>query len=83
MLDALSRKAVGWAITAHMHATIQAIQAFQRALAERRPPRGTIHHSDQSTQYACEKYRVLLERQCLQASTRGRSGSSTAPGAAC
>lgn len=67
VLDAFSRKVVGWALDAHLRASL-AIEALQQALAARRPPRGLIHHSDQGTQYACEEYRTLLEQHGLQAS---------------
>jgi transposase InsO family protein len=67
VLDAFSRKVVGWAIDEHLRAGL-AIQALQQALAARCPPPGLIHHSDRGTQYACEDYRALLERHGLQAS---------------
>ena len=67
VLDAFSRKVVGWAIDDHLRASL-AVQALQQALAARRPPPGLIHHSDRGTQYACEDYRVLLEQHGLQAS---------------
>ena len=67
VLDAFSRKVVGWAIDAHLRASL-AVEALQQALAARHPPRGMIHHSDQGTQYACEEYRMLLEQHGLQAS---------------
>ena len=67
VLDAFSRKVVGWAIDDHLRASL-AVQALQQALAGRRPPPGLIHHSDRGTQYACEQYRALLERHDLQAS---------------
>jgi transposase InsO family protein len=67
VLDAFSRKVVGWALDGHLRASL-AVQALQRALAARRPPPGLIHHSDRGTQYACEEYRTLLEQHGLRAS---------------
>jgi len=67
VLDAFSRKVVGWAMAQTLEAVL-AVEALQRALADRRPPPGLIHHSDQGTQYACHHYRDLLERYGLQAS---------------
>jgi transposase InsO family protein len=67
VLDAFSRKVVGWAI-AHTLEAVLAVEALQRALSDRRPPPGLIHHSDRGTQYACHHYRDLLERHGLQAS---------------
>jgi putative transposase len=67
VLDAFSRKVVGWAMAVHLQGSL-AIEALQRALAQRRPPPGLIHHSDQGTQYACEEYRLVLKQHGLQAS---------------
>ena len=67
VLDAFSRKVVGWAMAQTLEAVL-AVEALQRALADRRPPPGLIHHSDQGSQYACRHYRDLLERHGLQAS---------------
>jgi putative transposase len=67
VLDAYSRKVVGWALADHLRASL-AGQALERALADRRPPPGLIHHSDRGIQYACQEYRALLERHSLQAS---------------
>lgn len=67
VLDAFSRKVVGWAMAQTLEAVV-AVEALQRALADRRPPPGLIHHSDRGSQYACRHYRDLLERHGLQAS---------------
>jgi putative transposase len=67
VLDAFSRKVVGWAMADHLQASLAA-QALQRALAERRPAPGLIHHSDRGTQYACAEYRAILQQHRLQAS---------------
>ncbi|HET9785380.1 MAG TPA: IS3 family transposase [Terriglobales bacterium] len=67
VLDAFSRKVVGWALDDHLRASL-AVLALARALARRRPGRGLIHHSDRGTHYACREYRALLERYGLRAS---------------
>ena len=67
VLDAFSRKVVGWAIADHLRASL-AVLALLRALRARRPARDLIHHSDRGTQYACTAYRRPLERYGLQAS---------------
>ena len=47
ILDAFSRKVVGWAIADHLGASL-AIEALDMALAARNPPpMSLIHHSDQ------------------------------------
>ena len=67
VLDAYSRKVVGWALDDHLKASL-AVQVLQQAVASRRPPPGLIHHSDRGVQYACGEYRALLELHDLQAS---------------
>jgi putative transposase len=59
ILDAWSRKVVGYAISRSMDARI-AVAALKAAIRTRTPPRGCIHHSDRGSQYASEVYRALL-----------------------
>ena len=49
MLDAYSRKVVGWAVD-HTLAARLPIAALTHALAERHPPPGLVHHSDRGVQ---------------------------------
>jgi putative transposase len=68
VLDAFSRRVVGWALETHLQASL-AIAALQMALAARRPPPGSlIHHSDRGVQYACGDYTALLEAHDIQPS---------------
>jgi len=67
VLDAHSRCVVGWAIERHL-GSILAIQALERALAQRTPEPGMIHHSDRGFQYACLDYVKILQRHALQIS---------------
>jgi transposase InsO family protein len=67
VLDAFSRKVVGWAM-AHTLEAVLAVEALQQALADRRPAPGLIHHSDRGSQYASQHYRDVLERHGVQAS---------------
>src|SRR2546422_6298719 len=55
MLDAYSRKVVGWALDRTLAARLP-IAALAHALAERHPPPGLVHHSDRGVQYASEEY---------------------------
>ena len=59
MLDAYSRKVVGWALDRTLAARLP-IAALMHALAERHPPPGLVHHSDRGVQYASEAYVTLL-----------------------
>jgi transposase InsO family protein len=50
VIDAFSRKVVGWALDDHLEARL-AIQALDQALAVRNPPQDSlIHHSDRGVQ---------------------------------
>jgi putative transposase len=71
VLDAFSRRVVGWALETHMQASL-AIAALKMALNGRRPQPGTlVHHSDRGVQYACADYtRVLDERRILASMSR-------------
>ena len=58
LLDLHSRKVVGWALAPHLDASL-AVEALDRALADRKPePASLIHHSDRGVQYAS------IERWC-------------------
>jgi len=68
VLDAFSRRVVGWALELHLRAAL-ALAALQMALAARRPSSGQlIHHSDRGTQYACAEYSALLAAHGIQPS---------------
>ncbi len=49
VLDAWSRKVVGWSMTNHLRAEL-VVAAFEMAVGQRRPS-DVIHHSDQGSQY--------------------------------
>ena len=60
ILDAFSRKAVGWALEPSLNTSV-AMAALDQALNLRKPPRGSlIHHSDRGVQYASIAYRQRL-----------------------
>ena len=68
VLDAFSRRVVGWALDAHLQASL-ATAALMMALVSRKPvPGSLIHHSDRGVQYACNDYTELLERHDIQPS---------------
>jgi putative transposase len=61
LLDAFSRHVVGWALSCHLNHELT-LMALQRALTERQPRPGLVHHSDRGWQYASAPYvRVLRE----------------------
>ncbi len=49
ILDAWSRRVVGWAISRRIDADL-ALAALEAAIATRRPPPGCVHHSDRGAQ---------------------------------
>jgi len=68
VLDAFSRRVVGWALETHLEASL-AIAALAMAIEARQPMRGSlIHHSDRGIQYACRDYTELLHRHDIAAS---------------
>lgn len=67
VVDAFSRKVVGWALDDHLEARL-AVEALDTAIAARNPPPGLIHHSDRGVQYACGEYTVRLDRRGFQCS---------------
>jgi transposase InsO family protein len=68
VLDAFSRRVVGWALETHLQASL-AVAALAMALTARRPAYGgLVHHSDRGVQYACADYTAVLDRHGIQAS---------------
>jgi transposase InsO family protein len=61
ILDAFSRKVVGWALDRTLAAQL-AIAALEQAIADRQPPPGVVHHSDRGVQYASGDYVSILRQ---------------------
>jgi putative transposase len=59
ILDAFSRRAVGWALSSHVDTELS-LRALTMALAARRVGPDLVHHSDQGVQYASAEYVALL-----------------------
>lgn len=72
LLDAFSRRVVGWSLSRRIDAGL-VLGALEKALCEREPPVGWIHHSDQGVQYACREYveRVLAAHGRVSMSAKG------------
>src|SRR6185312_6050560 len=64
VLDAFSRKVVGWALERTLAARL-ALAALEQAIAARRPAAGLVHHSDRGVQYACAEYVALLSANAI------------------
>lgn len=68
VLDAFSRKVIGWAMATHLKSEL-AIAALDQAIAGRRPrPGSVIHRSDRGVQYACAEYAARLAAHRIQPS---------------
>lgn len=62
VLDAWSRKVVGWELGRSLAAQLT-VAALEQAIAQRQPMPGLVHHSDRGVQYACREYVSLLQSQ--------------------
>ncbi len=71
LLDLGSRRVVGWATSATLDQAVT-LTALRRALAQRQPAIGLLHHSDRGTHYTGEKYQALLATRGLAVSMSRR-----------
>ncbi|WP_240468911.1 IS3 family transposase, partial [Anoxybacillus sp. MB8] len=65
VMDLFSRKIVGWCLSERMTKEL-VIKALNRALNQRKPQPGLIHHSDQGSQYASNEYQAILRQHGMQ-----------------
>jgi putative transposase len=72
MLDLFSRRVVGWSVSSS-NDTALASEALLRALVERRPEAGLLHHTDRGSPYAALAYTAILRQHGVVASM-SRSG---------
>jgi putative transposase len=61
VLDAFSRKVVGWALDRTLASRLP-IAALEQAIAQRQPLPGLVHHSDRGVQYASGDYVQILRK---------------------
>jgi putative transposase len=80
ILDAFSRRVVGWAMADHLQASL-AIDALKMAIEQRKPAPGSLrHHSDRGIQYACSEYtEVLADHDITPSTTRAPRRPRQAP----
>jgi putative transposase len=69
VLDAFSRRVVGWAMANHLRTEL-VLDALDMA-SDQRDPEGTVHHSDQGSQYTA----VGFGQRCEDAGVRPSMGS--------
>ena len=70
ILDAWSRRVVGWSMRAHLHTEL-VLAALEMAVWNRWPEAGVIHHSD----HGCQDTSVLFGERCAAAGIRSSMGS--------
>lgn len=61
ILDAFSRRVVGWALDKTLAASLPKA-ALEMAIAARQPGPGLVHHSDRGVQYASAEYVAVLQQ---------------------
>ncbi len=69
VLDAWSRKIVGWSMTNHLRTEL-VLDALEMAIGQRKPA-NVIHHSDQGSQYTS----LAFGQRCREAGVRPSMGS--------
>ena len=67
VLDAFSRKVVGWSLDRSLQAWL-ALSALEQAIMNRQPLPGLVHHSDRGVQYSCGGYIQVLRNHRMMAS---------------
>src|SRR4051794_5564757 len=78
VIDAYSRRVVGWRLGSHMRTTL-VLDALRMALGMRRPGADValVHHSDRGSQYTSFDYQTLADHGVL--SSVGSVGSVGTP----
>lgn len=71
VVDAFSRKVVGWAMAAHLRTEL-VLDALEMAIRTRRPGPGVVHHSDRGCQYTS----VAFGKRCREAGIVASMGST-------
>jgi len=64
LMDLYSRRIVGWEYGTSMSEDL-VLGALRRAIQERQPDAGLIHHTDRGGQYASRRYRDVLRRSSM------------------
>jgi len=70
IMDLYSRRIVGWSMDDRMDVSLVQ-NAWQMAVANRKPAHNFLHHTDRGSQYTSETYRALLAaKQCQVSMSR-------------
>jgi putative transposase len=68
ILDSFSRKVAGWAVDRTMMSSRLTVAALERAVMDRQPQAGLVHHSDRGLPYASPEYVAALDKYGIVAS---------------
>jgi len=71
LIDLYSRRVVGWATSDRLKRSL-AVEALRRAIANRNPSPGLVHHSDRGSQYCSIDYQAELRKRGLLISMSGK-----------
>jgi transposase InsO family protein len=74
ILDAFSRRCIGWALEHHLQAEL-AVAALRMAITSTVVKPGLVHHSDRGVQYASHEYTGLLEEHGIKISMSRRGNA--------
>ena len=64
LMDRYSRRIIGWKLDTNMTESL-VIVTLRRAMQQRQPGTGLVHHTDRGGQYASKKYRAILRRAAM------------------
>lgn len=73
VIDGYSKKIVGWSIADRMDTNL-VINALNKAIQQRKPPKNVIFHSDRGSQYTSTQFITHCRKNNIRNST-GRTGS--------
>lgn len=71
VIDVFSRQIVGWSMGERLHDTLT-ISAFSQAMIRRKPSSDLIFHSDRGSQYASDRFTMVLRSHGIIQSMSGK-----------
>lgn len=74
-MDLGDRKVIGWALSQRMKTSDTVIPAWNMALKNRPVTSELIFHSDRGVQYACHKFRDVLQKNNLVRQSMSRKAN--------
>lgn len=77
VIDLFDRKVIGWALSETMKTKDTVIPAFKMAMMNRplKDAKELLFHSDRGIQYACDEFRMELEKHKMITRSRSRKGN--------